>query len=290
MRYNGNDMKQSADYQLPVKIDTGAGQPLVLLHGLGNNHQSWGYVVAELDTDTYRVLVPDLLGFGSAPKPKPTQCEYDLDSHAQAVIAMLERLELDGVVMAGHSMGCLVAARVAVRRPDLVSRLVLLGPPLYRRVPRGDWWERIRHADGAYFTIFSLLAKNPTLTIAAAKTADKLSPLLQGMQVTKSTWPAFVASLRRTIMQTEPFSDITRLRVPTLLAHGKLDVFVVKRNLRAAARRNRAYVRFVSVIGPHEITPLQGKLVAEMLQKPALAGRLSLLDIIKKRFLSGRTA
>ncbi len=293
MRYNACDMTRSAEYELPVKVDRGAGPALVLLHGLGNNHQSWGYVLDALEAENYgdhRVIIPDLLGFGSAPKPKPAECGYDTEDHARAVIAMLERLDVSDAVLAGHSMGCLVASRVALERPDLVSRLVLLGPPLYKRIPRGSLWERIRHADGAYFTIFSVVSRNPKLTIKAAKLADKLSPLLQGMQVTRATWPAFTSSLRNTIMSTAPFLDVTRLTVPTLLVHGKLDIFVVKRNLRAAARRNRGQVRFISVAGPHEITPLQGKMVAEMLLRPKQARHLSLFSVVKKHFLAKREA
>lgn len=250
-----------------IQVDKGQGDAIVLLHGLGNNYKSWSYVLEALDYSSHRVVALDLLGFGDAPKPGPEACTYDPEAHADAVIAALDSLAITQATIAGHSMGCIVAISIAKKRPDLAKRLVLLGPPLYSRIPRGTLWERLWQAEGAYFTIFSLLAKNPDMTMAAARGADVLSPILKGMEITDETWPAFVASLRNTIMQTQPFNDAITIAVPTLLVHGKLDFFVIKRNLKRIARRNRRYITFKSMLGPHEITPQQGKNIAELLQK-----------------------
>ena len=71
-------------YTLPAKIDKGTGAPLVLLHGLGNNHTSWDYALKHIDLKKWRVIVPDLLGFGDAPKP---DVDYTPKDHADAVVA-----------------------------------------------------------------------------------------------------------------------------------------------------------------------------------------------------------
>lgn len=252
---------------LPAQVDKGSGQPLVLLHGLGNNYKSWSYVLEALDYKKHRVVAVDLLGFGDAPKPSPQKCSYTSSDHADAVIATLDSLHIKKAVIAGHSMGCIVAITIAKKRPDLVERLVLLGPPLYKKLPHGSFWDKIWHTEGAYFTIFSAIAKNPDITIPTVRTVDALAPLLKGMEITDETWPAFKESLHNTIMQTSPFFDSLQLQTPTLLVHGKLDFFVIKRNLKRIARRNKTYVHFESMLGPHEITPLQGKTVAELLQR-----------------------
>lgn len=75
-------------------------------------------------------MVPDLLGFGDSPKPASG---YSADDHADAVAACL--VEVAGrqpAVVAAHSLGCVVALRLAVRHPDLVSAIVGFAPPLYR--------------------------------------------------------------------------------------------------------------------------------------------------------------
>jgi pimeloyl-ACP methyl ester carboxylesterase len=258
-------------YKLPVQVDKGpksdaANPTLVLLHGLGNNYKSWSYVLDQINYRTQRVIALDLLGFGDAPKPSSKDCEYTPEVHADAVIAALDKLKVKEVVIAGHSMGCIVAVAVAKKRPDLVKRLVLLGPPLYKKLPHGSIWDKLWHTEGAYFTIFSAIAKSPDMTITAAKAVDVLAPLLKGMEITDETWPAFRQSLRNTIMQIQTYQDLCALQIPTLLVHGKLDFFVIKRNLKRIAKVNRHYMVFKSMLGPHEITPLQGKTVAESLQ------------------------
>ena len=67
-----------ATHLLPVKVDRGNGPAVVLLHGLGNNHKSWSYVLEHLGSSV-RVIALDLLGFGDAPKP---DVEYTPADHA----------------------------------------------------------------------------------------------------------------------------------------------------------------------------------------------------------------
>lgn len=249
--------------RLPIAVDKGKGQPVILLHGLGNNHKSWTHVLKALNTQNMRVIVPDLLGFGNAPKP---DSQYTPRVHAAAVIELLDHLKVKNAIIAGHSMGCMVAIQIAKQRPDLAKQLVLLGPPLYSKIPKRHWWSKFLHSEGMYFTIFNLLKNNPKLTITAAESADTLLPLLKGMEITEETWPSFKASLNNTIMQTQSYKDVLQLRTPTLLVYGKLDVFVIKRNLKRAARKNSRHVKLITVLGPHEITPLQGKKVSRILQ------------------------
>lgn len=249
---------------LPMKVVKGTGRPLVLLHGLGNNHRSWKYVLDALNYDYFEVFVPDLLGFGDAPKP---DTDYTVNDHAAAVIAALETHGVKDAVVAGHSMGCNVAIEVARRRPDLVKHLVLLGAPLYKTMPKKRRLRRLLHIEGTYFTIFDFLKHNPDMTITAAKAADKFLPLLHGMEITEETWMPFCRSLNNTIMQTKSFKDTAKLQVPTLFVYGLLDMFVSKSNLKKAVRKNRRYLHLKTTLGPHEITPLQGKKIATMLKK-----------------------
>ncbi|MEO7060900.1 MAG: alpha/beta hydrolase [Lapillicoccus sp.] len=249
--------------ELPVQVDRGQGPPVVLLHGLGNNFRSWTYVLEKFDGTRNRVIALDLLGFGDA--PKPDHVRYTVDDHADAVIATLDRLGVVGATVAGHSMGCLVAARVALERDDLVSRLVLLGSPVFRRITLRrnplTFWER----ESTYLRIFRFISEQPDLTLTAAEGLDTFAPMVKGMEITEETWPAFTMSLENTIMQTTGYADLLRLTQPTELVYGKLDAFVISRNLRAAARHNRSLV-YSTLLGPHEISPLEGQTIADLLQ------------------------
>lgn len=250
---------------LPVKIDKGTGdQTLVLLHGLGNNYKSWEFTLEHLDYTKWRVLAFDLLGFGDAPKP---HIAYTPSEHADAVLATLDSLNIRNAVIAGHSMGCIIAINLAHRYPDRIKKLALFGAPLYKQKPRHDWWHTLTHTEGAYFTVFGIVQKNPNAVQKGGHIADELVPFIKGMEITEKTWPAYKKSLENTIMQYETYKQATALTVPTLFINGLLDFFIIRRNIRSIHRANHQYVRIRRTLGPHELTPSQGKTAARIINK-----------------------
>ncbi len=111
--------------------DSGAAPPqdptFVLIHGLGDEADSWRKVFPLL-SGRGRVLALDLPGFGRSEHPRRA---YTLNFFADTVVALLESLQVPQAILVGNSMGAAVALRVALRRADLVARLVLLdGPPV----------------------------------------------------------------------------------------------------------------------------------------------------------------
>src|SRR5262249_3117073 len=109
-------------------------QTAVLLHGLAASKEIWQDLISDLPPKRWRVLAPDLLGFGTSPKPQWN--DYAVGEHARTVLALLKRRNIKGpIVLVGHSMGCLVAAHIATIEPKLVSRLVLHEPPLLGEHP-----------------------------------------------------------------------------------------------------------------------------------------------------------
>lgn len=249
---------------LPVHVNKGTGDPIVLIHGLGNNYKSWTYVLENFDYTRNQVIAMDLLGFGDA--DKPTDCDYTTIDHANAVIVTLDQLGIKNALVSGHSMGCLVAAEVARQRPDIAKSLVLLGDPLFKHLPRRydrfKFWQK----EDLYSKIFRVISTQKDMTLAAANGVVQFLPLIKGMEVTEETWPAFKKSLRNTIIQTQSYKDLIKLQTPTLMLYGVLDLFVIKRNLKSAARHNKKFITLETALGPHEITPVHGKSVAKLLQ------------------------
>src|SRR3954454_6166034 len=101
-------------------FDAGQGPLIALLHGLGGAASNWTAVAPAL-AERARVVVPELPGHGGSaalPAPVPT-----LDAYADRVAGVLDA----PAVVAGHSLGGLVALRLAVRHPALVSGVVLAG-------------------------------------------------------------------------------------------------------------------------------------------------------------------
>lgn len=109
----------------------GAGEPLLLLHGLGSSGQDWELVAPRLAAH-YRVVVPDVRGHGRSDKPPG---EYGVPLFARDIAALCDRLGLTAVHVVGLSMGGMIAFELAVRRPGLVRSLVIVnsGPDM---VPR----------------------------------------------------------------------------------------------------------------------------------------------------------
>lgn len=101
----------------------GSGPAVVLVHGLGGAASNWAELAPVL-AQTHCVLVPDLPGHGGS---SPLPAAPTLDVFADRVVLLAERLGLRRMVVAGHSLGGIVALRVALRRPADVAGVVLAG-------------------------------------------------------------------------------------------------------------------------------------------------------------------
>jgi 3-oxoadipate enol-lactonase len=98
----------------------GAGEPLVLLHGLGASSADWEYQVPELARH-FRVIVPDFRGHGASDRAG----DYGVERFAADTWELLDRMKVRAPILVGHSMGGAVAMQMALDRPGAVSRMVL---------------------------------------------------------------------------------------------------------------------------------------------------------------------
>ncbi|MCI4568188.1 alpha/beta hydrolase [Lysobacter sp. CFH 32150] len=105
--------------------DAPPGAPIVvMLHGFTGSKENW-YPVAERLRGKYRLLVPDLPGWGES--ERQPDADYGFVAQGARVAAFIQALSPDQpVVLLGHSMGGGIAALVAARHPQLVDRLGLL--------------------------------------------------------------------------------------------------------------------------------------------------------------------
>jgi pimeloyl-ACP methyl ester carboxylesterase len=98
--------------------------PLMMLHGLGATKSSWLPVVPAL-AKNYRVIVPDLPGFGSSSKPRG---RYDAGWFAARMFTFMDQLDVDATFVAGNSMGGRVAMEMAMLDPGRVRAISCLCP------------------------------------------------------------------------------------------------------------------------------------------------------------------
>ena len=98
----------------------GTGAPIVLLHCYACSLHWWDEL-APILAENHRVIRIDLLGHGGSQKPSSG---YSMEEQAGLVAGALDRLDVQGAVVVGHSMGFSVATALAARASQLVDRLV----------------------------------------------------------------------------------------------------------------------------------------------------------------------
>lgn len=97
---------------------------LVLIHGYCSSNYTWKDVVEPLAAAGYRVIAPDLKGFGFSEKPADRR--YHVQDHAQLVVGLLDRLGIEAAMLVGNSFGGAVALACALMWRSRVSGLVLI--------------------------------------------------------------------------------------------------------------------------------------------------------------------
>ncbi|HUQ75956.1 MAG TPA: alpha/beta fold hydrolase, partial [Burkholderiales bacterium] len=123
--------------------ETGAGQALVLLHGIGASSAAWLFQLETLKG--HRLIAWDAPGYGESdflPMEAPRAADY-----AQALHEFIERLLLKDVILVGNSLGCRMAAAYAAAHPERVRSMILLAPAGGYRGDEQKREERLRELD-----------------------------------------------------------------------------------------------------------------------------------------------
>jgi pimeloyl-ACP methyl ester carboxylesterase len=106
-------------------VDTGSGPVVLLLHGFPDSRFLWRNQIGPLVQAGFRVIAPDLRGFGEAPKPTAVQ-DYRLPVIARDVIGILDALGIKQARVVAHDWGAGLAWYLAAANGDRVERLVAL--------------------------------------------------------------------------------------------------------------------------------------------------------------------
>jgi len=107
--------------------DYGQGAPVLLIHGSGPGVSAWAnwrLVIPEL-AKTQRVLAPDMVGFGFTERPQ--DIVYGMDVWVRQALDFMDAMDLARVDLVGNSFGGGLALALAIRHPQRVRRLVLMG-------------------------------------------------------------------------------------------------------------------------------------------------------------------
>ena len=211
-------------------LDEGAGDVLLLIHGIGGSSDCWRDVVHKLST-RYRVIAVDLLGHGHSDKPRG---DYSLGAFAVWLRDFLDALNVREATVVGHSFGGGVALQFAHQHKEYCRRLVLissggLGPDLGRLL-------RMLSLPGAEL-VLPLVGSRPAVKVGAAlrrralssgREATRYSETLraQASLSNRQSRAAFLRTLRSVVdHRGQSVCALGRLRadLPTLIIFGEQD-------------------------------------------------------------------
>jgi pimeloyl-ACP methyl ester carboxylesterase len=243
----------------------------VLLHGIGSASASWAFQLgAAVGRSDIRVLAWDAPGYGRSthlPMELPSAQDY-----AERLWSWLDALYVNQpVVMAGHSLGALMAASATRLRPHAVSRLVLLAPARgYGDAPLA---ERERVVQGRLRNLQQLGPHGMALARAAAMLSPGAAPALQ--KAVRETMaqidPAGYAQAVQMLGQACLAQDLKTVACPVWVASGEADTVTTPANCNAVAQDAAAKRISLGPVG--HACPLEAaEAVNELLGLPALGG------------------
>jgi pimeloyl-ACP methyl ester carboxylesterase len=199
----------------------GCGTPLVFVHGTAADSGQWTEAVSAL-AGRHTVICPDLSGSG---RTTDAGGALTVDALAAQVIAVIAAAGAGGAYVVGHSMGAVVAAAVAARRPDLVAGAVLhagwVRSDARLRALFGVWSALLRSDRHRFAELILVTALSPAALSAlddaafAAAAADLTARLAPGTD----RHVEFDARI-------DIRADLARLRVPVLLIASDQDQII----------------------------------------------------------------
>ena len=213
-------------------VDTGgAGKPvLVFVHGLSGNWQNWLLNIPAF-TDAYRVIAPDLPGFGESPMPRE---EISIQGYARIVDELLGRLGVESAVVIGNSMGGFVAAELVsaagLSIEEYRSMPLLVGARIWAGTATwvGARGRSVVTRPRARRLGLQLIVRYP----------ERLSPALTYELTRGAGTPGFIPAMEALLSY--GFRDrLARIEVPTLVVWGRNDMLVPRGDAR----------RYVALIG-----------------------------------------
>lgn len=170
-------------------IDEGKGKDVfVLIHGNMSSSIHFKPLIERLKKD-YRVIVPDLRGFGDSTYTNPIESLHDL---ADDVIDMLRLLSIHEYHLAGWSTGGAVALSIAAKKPEEVKDIVLIESCSYRGYPIFKKDEQFQAIIGEYYQTKEEMAKDPV----------QVAPMLpifenKDMATIKTIWDAAIYTVNK---------------------------------------------------------------------------------------------
>ena len=208
-----------------------AAPPVLLLHGSGPGVTAWAnwrLTLPELSR-RFRVVAPDIVGFGFT--QRPVDVTYDLDTWTAHAIGVLDALGIERAHVVGNSFGGSLAMSLAIRHPDRVGRLVLMGSVgvPFAITPGLDAVWGYEPSVEAMEGLLHLFAYDRALIgpdLARLRYEASVRPGVQ--EAYRAMFPA--PRQRALDAMTHAVDEIAAITAPTLVVHGREDLVIPLQN------------------------------------------------------------
>jgi len=201
-------------------FEAGRGEPLILVHGLADDHRAWRRALPDLML-RHRVILYDLRGHGETSLGVPDGTLRQLGGD---LVSLMDAIGIDRAAVAGFSLGGTIAMRVAIDHPERVGRLALVATSSRVGHAAADWYrQRVEMVDRGDPQLHATLNQD-----AADVYAESATELKEGLLIRRQSTAdpggyrnacAAMAALNASPLDPE----LPRITAPTLIVASELD-------------------------------------------------------------------
>ncbi|EKE82931.1 alpha/beta fold hydrolase [Idiomarina xiamenensis] len=222
-----DSQQQSLDMAYMLLEGNNQKPPILLLHGKNFSGAYWETTARWLHERGYTVIIPDQIGFGKS--SKPVHYQFTFSGLADNTKRLLNHLNINKVMVVGHSMGGMLASRFALNYPSASEKLILINP-----IGLENYLAHVHYKPIEFFYQKELAAKPDSVkqyqqkNYYDGKWADRYQPWvdMQAGWINGPDWErvAWNNALTYDMVFTQPvITEFDRLQTPTALIIGTRD-------------------------------------------------------------------
>lgn len=214
-------------------VDEGKGkETIIMIHGLGSYSPAWKKNIGEL-SKYYRVIAVDLPGYGKSSKAPHSGL---MTFYAAVIAEFIQTLDVGPVNLAGHSMGGQISMVLALEKPELVKRLILVDPAGFEAFHAGqrNWFKDVMTPNLVRLTTVDAIETNLASNFYRMPADAKFMIEDRIAMRNASDFEGYCLAVSRSVagMVEEPVLDkISKLKMPTLIFFGENDMLIPNRYL-----------------------------------------------------------
>lgn len=184
-------------------LEFGKGPNVVFLHGSGPGNSAWANFRGNYEAFVeagYKAILPDMIGFGYSDKPTDLG-DYTLDLFCDTLVEGLKAAGINKASFVGNSLGGGVGVLLALKHPEMVEKLILMGPGCIEEQPE-------------YFKMPGIAKM--MAAAGAGINEENLQEVLQSFVYDKSIIGDDLVEMRWAVAQTQPAEVLTTMKTPNL--------------------------------------------------------------------------